>query len=62
MPKNPGKEREYTPIQRRTLTKFSEIENLEYINPQEYTISRTQFLLKINWTESTLQFEASPTR
>ena len=54
-PKNPGNEKEHTPIQARILKELRELEQLEKLNPLENTESRNQFLSNFDWTNSTLQ-------
>ena len=54
-PKNPGNEKEHTPIQARILNELRELEQLEKLNPLENTESRNQFLSNFDWTNSTLQ-------
>ena len=54
-PKNPGNEKEHTPIQARMLNELRELEQLEKLNPLEITQSRNQFLSNFDWTDSTLQ-------
>ena len=43
-PKNPGNEKEHTPIQARILKELRELEQLEKLDPLENTESRNQFL------------------
>ena len=57
-PQNPGDEREHTPIQTRILNEFSELEQLEKLNPLENTNSRDQFLFNFDWTDFTLHLDA----
>ena len=57
-PRNPGIEKEHTPIQTRILDELRELEQLEKFNPLENTNSRNQFLSIFDWTDSTLQPEA----
>ena len=57
-PKNPGNEKEHTPIQARILKELRELEQLEKLNPLENTNFRNQFLSNFDWTDSTLQPEA----
>ena len=54
-PKNPGNEKEHTPIQARILNELRELEHLEKLNPPENTEFRHQFLSNFHWTNSTLQ-------
>ena len=54
-PKNPGNEKEHTPIQARILNELRELEQLEKLNPLENTESRNQFLSNFDLTNSTLQ-------
>ena len=54
-PKNPGNEKEHTPIQARILNELRELEQLEKLNPLENTESQNQFLSNFDWTNSTLQ-------
>ena len=54
-PKNPGDEKEHTPIQARILNELRELEQLEKLNPLENTESRNQFLSNFDWTNCTLQ-------
>ena len=56
--KNPGNEKEKTPIQTRILNELRELEQLEKSNPLENTDSRNQFLSNFDWADSTLQPEA----
>ena len=57
-PRNPGNEKEHTPIQTRILNELRELEQLEKLKPLENTNSRNQFLSNFDWTDSTLQPEA----
>ena len=57
-PRNPGNEKEHTPIQTRILNELRELEQLQKLNPVENTNSRNQFLSNFDWTDSTLQPEA----
>ena len=57
-PRNPGNEREHTPIQTRILNELRELEQLEKLNPLEDTNLRNQFLSNFDWTDSTSQPDA----
>ena len=54
-PKNPGNEKEQTPIQARIFNELRELEQLEKLNPLKKTESRNQFPSNFDWTNSTLQ-------
>ena len=54
-PKNPGNEKEHTPIQARILNELRELEQLRKLNPLENTESRNHFLSNFDWTNSTFQ-------
>ena len=45
-PKNPGNEKEHTPIHARILNELRELEQLEKLNPLENTESRNHFLIQ----------------
>ena len=53
-PRNAGHEKENTPI----LNELRELEKLEQLNPQDDINSRSQFLSKNDWTDSTLEPKA----
>ena len=57
-PQNLCNEKEHTPIQTRFLNELRELEQLDNLNPLEYTNSRDQFLSNFDWTVSTLQLDA----
>ena len=45
-PKNPGNEKEHTPIHARILNELRELEQLEKLNPLENTESRNHFVIQ----------------
>ena len=60
-PQNSGNEWEHTPIQTPILNELRKLEKLEQLNPLKDIDSRDQFLLKIDWTDSSLQPEVKQT-
>ena len=57
-PRNPGNERENTPISTRVLKENRELEKSEQLNPQDDINSRNQILSNFDWIDSNLELEA----
>ena len=53
-PENPGNTEDHTPIQTRILTDLRELKRREKLNPKDDSESRTEFLRKIDWTDTLL--------
>ena len=51
-PENPGKPEDHTTIQTRILKELNELKDIEKLNPQETTESRTKFLKRFDWTDT----------
>ena len=54
-PEDPGDPQHHTPIQKRILSDFINLQELEKLNPQDNPESRQQFLSNFDWTDSMLQ-------
>ena len=57
-PRNPGNERNHTPVQTRIFHELRELEKIEQLNPPDNINSQTQFLSIFDWTDSTLEPKA----
>ena len=53
-PETPGKPKDHTPIQTRTLTKQTELKDKEKLNPQQSREFRNNFLKRFDWTGTLL--------
>ena len=53
-PENPGKTEDHTPIQTRILTELCELQRKEKLNPNDDSESRTEFLKRLDWTDTLL--------
>ena len=51
-PENPGNTEDHTPIQRRILTEFCEMQRREKLNPKDDNESRTEFLKRFDWADT----------
>ena len=58
-PQSSRNEREHAPIQARIFNELRELMKSEQTNPQHNMNSKTQFWSKFNWTDSTLEPEAT---
>ena len=56
--KNPGNEREHTPIQTRILNELRELEKLKQLNPLKNNDSENKILSSLDWTILTLNSDA----
>ena len=54
-PEDPGDSQHHTPIQKRILSDFINLQELEKLNPQDNPESRQQFFSNFDWTDSMLQ-------
>ena len=53
-PKNPGNPADHTSIQTRILTELCELQRREKLNPKDDSESRTEFLKRLDWTDTLL--------
>ena len=53
-PENPGNTEDHTPIQTRILTVLRELQRKEKLNPKDDIESRTEFLKRLDWTDTLL--------
>ena len=59
-PEKPGKPEDHTPIQTRLLEELKELKDMEKLNPQEGTESRSKFLKRFDWTDTLLTETEKP--